>query len=251
MLVHYTAYKYNEDKFEIIDKSNENTPLKCRLGQNLFIKAFELSIPQLTLNEKAEIVFSSFYGYGNDGCPPHIPPKAILKYEIEVIDCEKEPETIEEFIQQADKLKSKGNELFRKGLIEQAEAVYSEILESLGDLEPEEDEVNKVNAIKLLCHLNLSACFIRLKEFHSAKVNCDDALRMAPKNVKALFRRAQALCGIGEYDSSIKDIKKAIELDPKDEVLQRELKIIEQRKAQYEQKKKEMLAKMGKKLAKG
>lgn len=221
------------------------------MGQNLFIKAFELTIPQLSLNEKAEIVFSSFYGYGNDGCPPHIPPNAILKYEIEVVDFEKDPETIEEFIQHADKLKSKGNELFRKGQIEQAEAVYSEILESLGDLEPEEDEISKVNGIKLLCHLNLSACYIRLKEYHNAKINCDDALRLAPKNVKALFRRAQALCGIGDYDNSIKDIKKAIELEPKDEVLQRELKLIEQRKAQYEKKKKEMFAKMGKKLAKG
>lgn len=62
-------------------------------------------------------------------------------------------------------------------------------------------------------HSNLAATNIKLGEFTAAKKNCDDALTIDPKNVKALFRRAQAQMAGGNAEEAIVDLKSALQVD--------------------------------------
>ncbi|PKU35190.1 hypothetical protein llap_14504 [Limosa lapponica baueri] len=58
-------------------------------------------------------------------------------------------------------------------------------------------------------------CYLTLKQYKEAVQDCTEALRLDPKNVKALYRRAQALKELKDYKSSIADIKSLLTTEPK------------------------------------
>eukprot|EP00929_Paragymnodinium_shiwhaense_P076095 TRINITY_DN39043_c0_g1_i1.p1 TRINITY_DN39043_c0_g1~~TRINITY_DN39043_c0_g1_i1.p1 ORF type:complete len:598 (-),score=141.83 TRINITY_DN39043_c0_g1_i1:72-1865(-) len=65
------------------------------------------------------------------------------------------------------------------------------------------------------CNLNMALCLLKLNAFHSCINACNLVLKARPNNVKALFRRASAHRSLDVYDKAISDLKKVLELDPK------------------------------------
>ena len=59
----------------------------------------------------------------------------------------------------------------------------------LGTTDEEKDQVKK---IKVSTYLNIAACNIKTKVFKEAVLACDEALKLDPNNLKALYRRARA-----------------------------------------------------------
>ena len=53
----------------------------------------------------------------------------------------------------------------------------------------------KAKELKFTSELNKAACFLKLQMFGEAKVACRLVLEEQGRNVKALFRRAQAYTG--------------------------------------------------------
>lgn len=68
--------------------------------------------------------------------------------------------------------------------------------------------------LKITCNLNIAACKLKLKDYKEAERLCTEVLEIDSKNVKALYRRAQAYIHLVELDLAEVDIKKAIEIDP-------------------------------------
>ncbi|XP_010156933.1 PREDICTED: mitochondrial import receptor subunit TOM34, partial [Eurypyga helias] len=97
-------------------------------------------------------------------------------------------------------LKEEGNELVKKGNHKKAVEKYSESL--------------KLNQ-ECATYTNRALCFLTLKQYKEAVQDCTEALRLDPKNVKALYRRAQALKELKDYKSSIADIKSLLKTEPK------------------------------------
>ncbi|NWR77900.1 TOM34 protein, partial [Centropus unirufus] len=97
-------------------------------------------------------------------------------------------------------LKEEGNELVKKGNHKKAVEKYSESL-----------ELNQECAT----YTNRALCYLTLKQYKEAVQDCTEALRLDPKNVKALYRRAQALKELKDYKSSIADIKSLLKTEPK------------------------------------
>lgn len=58
------------------------------------------------------------------------------------------------------------------------------------------------------------ACFIYYR-FEDAIEEASTVLLFDPSNVKALFRRAQALEGLEKYDLAFKDARQALHIEPK------------------------------------
>ncbi|KAK4812509.1 hypothetical protein QYF61_002302 [Mycteria americana] len=97
-------------------------------------------------------------------------------------------------------LKEEGNELVKKGNHKKAVEKYSESL--------------KLNQ-ECATYTNRALCYLTLKQYKEAVQDCTEALRLDPKNVKALYRRAQALKELKDYKSSIADIKSLLKTEPK------------------------------------
>ncbi|NWH16090.1 TOM34 protein, partial [Grus americana] len=97
-------------------------------------------------------------------------------------------------------LKEEGNELVKKGNHKKAVEKYTESLK-----------------LKQECatYTNRALCYLNLKQYKEAVQDCTEALRLDPTNVKALYRRAQALKELKDYKSSIADIKSLLKTEPK------------------------------------
>ncbi|XP_009565880.2 mitochondrial import receptor subunit TOM34 [Cuculus canorus] len=102
--------------------------------------------------------------------------------------------------ERAQTLKEEGNELVKKGNHKKAVEKYSESL--------------KLNQ-ECATYTNRAFCYLTLKQYKEAVQDCTEALRLDPKNVKALYRRAQALKELKDYKSSIADIKSLLKTEPK------------------------------------
>lgn len=106
-----------------------------------------------------------------------------------------------------------------------------------------EEEKKQAKAAKVACNLNNAACKLKLKEYKQAEKLCTkvhrlvmfnvllnvfdpvylyitkmvatmQVLELESRNVKALYRRAQAYIQLADLDLAEFDIKKALEIDP-------------------------------------
>ena len=83
--------------------------------------------------------------------------------------------------------------------------------------------------MKLQMYLNIAACNIKTKEFETAVAACDEALRIDPNNVAALYRRARGRSlpinsGVEEFRVSLQDLKKVVDIDPENKPALKEIK---------------------------
>jgi len=142
----------------------------------------------------------------------------------------------------ADLLKTRGNALFKEERTREACLEYEQGLSIFRyvllknneidmkgngkyeyvDFEGErEDERVQVRNLKVLLYNNLAASYLKLNDYSSAKSACDEALRLDPKQTKALYRRAKSIISIekvsyDEYAAAYEDMKVAITLTPND-----------------------------------
>lgn len=69
-------------------------------------------------------------------------------------------------------------------------------------------------------YLNIAACNIKSKDYETAVFACNEALKLDPYNVKALYRRARAIAlpinsGVEDFRNAMNDLKRILEIiDP-------------------------------------
>lgn len=90
----YTGYLYDrsasESKGQKFDSSIGRGDLKTRIGMGLVIKGWDDGIlgnpnsPAMSLGEKATLIITSDFGYGERGFPGHIPPNSSLVFDVEL-----------------------------------------------------------------------------------------------------------------------------------------------------------------------
>ncbi|XP_049628911.1 sperm-associated antigen 1 [Suncus etruscus] len=81
----------------------------------------------------------------------------------------------------------------------------------------------KINDKECAIYTNRALCYLRLGLFEAAKQDCEQALGMEAGNVKALYRRALAQKGLQNYQQSLNDLQKVLQLDASIAEAQREL----------------------------
>eukprot|EP00253_Pinus_taeda_P010812 PITA_10812 len=172
-----------------------------------------------------------------------VPPHSTLIYEIELISFIKEKESWDmdttEKIEVAGK-KEDGNALFRAGKYLRASKKYDKAILSGSatkcieyDNAFSEDQKQQTKALKVTCNLNNAACNLKLKEYREAAKLCSKVLEVDSKNVKALYRRAQAYIETADLDQAESDLKKELEIDPSNRDVKMEYKTLKEKQKEY------------------
>ncbi|OQR67252.1 protein unc-45B-like [Tropilaelaps mercedesae] len=103
-------------------------------------------------------------------------------------------------------LKDEGNKMFRETDYHGALEKYMEALKIT-------DEGD--SASKAILHNNRAMVYLKLERFKDAEKEATTALQFEPSNVKAFFRRAQALESQNKFDLAFKDARQVLHIDPK------------------------------------
>ncbi|XP_060052004.1 sperm-associated antigen 1 isoform X2 [Erinaceus europaeus] len=74
-------------------------------------------------------------------------------------------------------------------------------------------ECLKINNKECAIYTNRALCYLKLCQFEEAKQDCDQALQIDARNVKACYRRALAHKGLKNYQKSLNDLNKVLLLD--------------------------------------
>ncbi|MBN3308929.1 UN45A protein, partial [Amia calva] len=110
-------------------------------------------------------------------------------------------------------LREEGNSLFKSCDFQGALSCYTRALK-LSDSQPE-------NAI---LHRNRAACYLKLEDYSKAEADATKALDTDPGDVKARFRRSQALQKLGRLDQAFMDVQRCAQLEPKNKAFQDSLR---------------------------
>lgn len=118
----------------------------------------------------------------------------------------------------------RGNACFRDNDIERAIRRYKSALDYISfDMEFGSSDARRAKEQREICYSNLALCYFKEKKFYEARRECDKALEINPRSVKALFRRGSANVQVGEYGLARKDFKSLLVLEPDDKRTLREL----------------------------
>lgn len=118
------------------------------------------------------------------------------------------------------KNKDEGTELFKGGNYRPAAARYQKALTHAAkffDLTPEDE--NEVKALRLALYCNLASCYIKLENWEQVERNCNDALKLDAKCVKALFRRGSFYEQKKEWELALTDYRTCAEINDTEDKL--------------------------------
>ena len=201
------------------------------LGQGNVIKAWDIAFASMKVGEKAMLTCAPGYAYGESGSPPTIPANATLKFEVELLGFhpkkkEKWELSVEERLEEAAKLKATATEAFKLKDFSNAKNLYSEAVDYVDECfeEYKADEESRVKELSKALYLNIGMCCIKLKQYSEAIPAVTKVLDNHPRNVKALFRRGVAFMHTGDFERSQVDLKLALEIEPQNRDVRRELK---------------------------
>jgi len=215
---------------------------KFVLGAEEVIEGLEQGVKEMRQGEKALLTIKPNYAYKETGsAEKKIPPNATLVYEVELADFTKEKESWEmqtqEKFDSCEKAKGEGNDLYKVGKYQRALKKYKKAFDYVdSDYSMEEGEKPKAKAFKVACLSNLAACHIKLKNWKDVIENSKKVLDMDKDNIKALYRRGMANSALDEWDLSEADFNRALELEPDNKEVKKELALLKRKRAAQDQK---------------
>ncbi|CAM9280418.1 unnamed protein product [Scytosiphon promiscuus] len=134
------------------------------------------------------------------GCPPPPPQKTAPATKVRLNESPKDLEKEE---------RERGNAKFGQGDFEGAVKCYTRCL--------------AINGKSSLAFSNRAMAYVKLKEFGKAEADADAALRVDPRHVKSLQRRAAARNALGKHRAALGDLQTAAEMDPSSKQVRKDL----------------------------
>ena len=226
------------------------------VGAEETILGIDIAVQKMKKGEKSLLNIKPQYAYGAQGNEAlHVPANASVQYELELVDYEKEKDnwdmSVDEKFAAAEKKKNEGNTLYQQGKTARAMKKYKRGLDffEYDNSLSEADKERAKKVIKVPCHLNTAACHIKDKDFKKAIESCGKVIELDHTNVKALFRRGSCWVEFEEYESAQRDLDKALELDPNNAEIKRELAKLKKKKQEQDKKDKQFYSTIFQKLA--
>ncbi|KAB1225581.1 Peptidyl-prolyl cis-trans isomerase FKBP62 [Morella rubra] len=232
--------------------------LEFKTDEEQVIDGLDRAVLTMKKGEVALLTIAPEYAFGSSESKQElavVPPNSDVYYEVELVSFDKEKESwdmnTEEKIEAAAKKKEEGNVLFKAGKYAKASKRYEKAVKYIEyDTSFGEEEKKQAKAAKVACNLNNAACKLKLKEYKQAEKLCTKVLELESRNVKALYRRAQAYIQLADLDLAEFDIKKALEIDPDNKDVKLEYKILKEKVKEYNKKEAKFYGGMFAKLSK-
>ncbi|XWS33646.1 hypothetical protein CRYUN_Cryun22dG0100600 [Craigia yunnanensis] len=143
------------------------------------------------------------------------------------VDLDKRPGEISGWMKAVDSIKAYGNEQYKKQDYKIALRKYWKALRYLdvcweqGGID--EGKSSSLRKTKSQIFTNSSACKLKLGDLKGALLDTDFAIRDGEDNVKAFFRQGQAYMALNDIDAAVESFKKALDLEPNDGGIKKEL----------------------------
>ncbi|XP_059298484.1 peptidyl-prolyl cis-trans isomerase FKBP62-like [Lycium ferocissimum] len=234
-----------QDGTVFVKKGHDDEELfEFKIDEEQVIDGLDKAVKKMKKGEIAVIIIQPEYAFGASDTPQElavVPGNSIVYYEVEMVSFVKEKESwdmnTQEKIEAAGKKKEQGNVLFKAGKYVRASKRYEKAVSFIEyDSSFNDDEKEQAKLLKVSCNLNNAACKLKLKEYKEAEKLCTKVLEIDSKNVKALYRRAQAYIQLVDLDLAELDIKKALEIDPDNRDVKLEYKVLKEKIKEYNKK---------------
>lgn len=218
----------------VFDSSYQrNEPFKFVLGSGQVIRGWDLGFATMTRGEKAILVCTHEYAYGEHGSPPNIPPSATLEFEVELIEFydkkkDKWEMTAQEKIDEATEIKQEANNLFKSHKFSQVMNLYQDGIDYLDDITNE--DFSGITNLKLKYNLNLCITAIKLNDMYQAVNYAKEALLLDNNNITALYRKGIAENKLWNLDESLNCFNRILEREPYNNSVIRQIDIVNKRK---------------------
>ncbi|KAJ6401281.1 hypothetical protein OIU84_016653 [Salix udensis] len=234
-----------EDGTIFVKKGHEEEPpFEFKIDEEQVIDGLDRAVKTMKKGEVALVTIQPEYAFGRSESQQDlatVPVNATVYYEVEMISFTKEKESwdmnTQEKIEAAGMKKEEGNAWFKAGKYERASRRYekaAKFIEYDSSFTDEEKQQSKV--LKISCKLNNAACKLKLKDYKEAEKLCSKVLELDGRNVKALYRRAQAYIQLVDLDLAEIDIKRALEIEPDNRDVKLEYKILKDKVREYNKK---------------
>ncbi|GAB4830303.1 Peptidyl-prolyl cis-trans isomerase fkbp65 [Ancistrocladus abbreviatus] len=208
------------------------------------VEGLDRAVMKMKKGEVALLTIAPEYAFGPSDSQQElavVPSNSTVYYELELVSFEKEKESwdmsTQEKIEAAGKKKEEGNALFKAGKYARASKRYEKAAKYIEyDSSFGEEEKKQAKAQKITCNLNNAACQLKFKDYKQAEKLCTKVLELDSRNVKALYRRAQAYINLADLDLAEFDIKKALEIDPDNRDVKLVYKTLKEKVKEYNRK---------------
>lgn len=258
-----------------LDRDLETRSVKFILGDGAgegVVPGVEKALLKMKKGESANVIVKSHYAYGDVGdAKLAVPGGADLVYNLTLEDFEQAKYKYEmsnaEKIEFAEKAKELGTEYFRAGKFDLALKKYKVITEYLepeaedfddmpdsddedkdGEAEKSEEKdpehERKSQLLQVASYSNQALCLLKLQDGINAFKACESALKLDPKNIKALFRRGQSAEMSQEWEDAIGHFKAVLEEDPKNTAAASKIKFCRNKVMSFKQAQKKKYANM-------
>ncbi|XP_072038614.1 inactive peptidyl-prolyl cis-trans isomerase FKBP6-like [Amphiura filiformis] len=240
--VHYNCYL--EDIPEPYDSTRlRNKPKKFVLGRADVMPFLDIAVGTMRKGEITRFLVKPKYGFGEMGCPPRIPGNANIMAEIELIafsehvlteefqqwsDTKKKAQPFKRILKEVHVHREEGNAMYKNKQLQKAKHKYQKAERLLEDAHlADEEEEAEMKRVLLKVQLNLTLCYLKLKEPTRALMYSKKTLDIDPKNPKGLYRCGQAYYQCSDFPQAKKYFLQARRQAPNDTDIKNELAKLE------------------------
>ena len=192
-----------------------STSVSFRVGECQHSEALECAALKMSKGEEAKIFASNSEATSDPSLNYKNELGTVIFAKLVSFDISGKPsyqQTAQEKLINANKHKDIGSKVLAQGRVRLALEKYKAAAKVFEYAQPDE----KIDGVQLLmkaCRLNQAMCLLKLEEYRKAEEVCTKVIKEDVHNVKALYRRAQALSKLGDHNSAVSDLKTILEVD--------------------------------------